>query len=660
MAANVSSHCYMDDYDTDHNLPLSQYGSSTGNDREPLVMDGRRKVKPNILRRAMHNRARRRMNRPSEDAVTDTDETNEVPSVKHTKNITEEGKEMPNEVMSMLKDIQNRLTKMELDNATTATKLNGIEGDIKKLNSNSIGKENLVDALRELSDNIKGDLNKQGAKIKQNEEQLVFLTEGLNATNQDLRKVKKDKEAWEEDILKHKVKSEQDKATVTRKMNEIEEALKKLKVPTETKAPSTDRGIKNIILEGLNEKHGEDVYCTVIHAIKELGINIFDNDINLAYRLGTHKGEQSWPRPIRVEFVSTHVKEVIWESRRLFENSASHYNVRISRDEKKEVRMARAILRKAANRARNQGKTVYQHQDHILIDGQKFENAATLEGKIPTKRIGVQTPEMPPPKTNQSRKLPAERITKKGLAFFTKDSKRSCFYPVTVTYEGVEYKTPEHNYRCIKALTSKLMDLYHKIKDADTPKEAKILGANIPYNPIWEGIKPDVMYKIQLLKHEQHPELGEELCQIEGVFMEASLDRYWGTGVTILNESLDTGKFGGRNELGRSLNRVKDTLLSRRSVQMMDQSTLVDGQSAPHSEQSAESKVRSAPLALTTTSNACKETTVKGRSEAQTSKKDPVHSPEIEVLETDIQEPVERPKQPWEPNIVIKEGTIVV
>ena len=50
--------------------------------------------------------------------------------------------------MGILKDIQQRLTKMELDNSNTSSKLENIEGDIKKLNTNSIGKDNLTDALR--------------------------------------------------------------------------------------------------------------------------------------------------------------------------------------------------------------------------------------------------------------------------------------------------------------------------------------------------------------------------------------------------------------------------------------------------------------------------------------------------------------------------------
>ena len=547
--------------------------------------------------------------------------------------------------------------------------LDSIEGDMKCLNTNSICKENLSDVMKELSANLKWDIDQHGLKIKQNEDQLSLLTEGLNSTNQDLRKVKKNQSAWEEDILKYKVKMEQDKASMTRKLAEMEEMLKEIKSAKETKGHDVtmDNKSKNIILEGLNEVQEEDVYNTVIRTIKELNLNIFDNDINIAYRIGTYKSEYSWPRPIRVEFISTHVRDVIWENRRRLENSPTHYNVRISRDESKDVRIARALLRKGAQRARNQGKTVYQHPDHILINGQKYDltNAKELEEQTTyvVKVVGKNQhhDQKDPPFKVGAKKQPAERKTKRGLAFFTGESKRSCFYPVKVVYEDIEYKTPEHNYQCIKALTSELMDLYHKIKEADTPKEAKRLGANIPYNREWERIKPEVMYKIQLRKHEQHPELGNELCEIDGLFMEASRDRYWATGVTIMDEALDTGEFGGRNELGTALNRVKDTLLARRSLPMTDPTSPQKGHLAPHTEEVR--PVQSSPMCISTPAIANFRKPAHStdtRPVPQTTSAHEAHSTEIEVLETNVVTPEKRVHHPWEPQIVIKEGVIVV
>ena len=206
---------------------------------------------------------------------------------------------------------------------------------------------------------------------------------------------------------------------------------------------------------------------------------------------------------------------------------------------------------------------------------------------------------------------------------------------VKVTYEGVEYETPEHNYQCIKALTSDKMELYHSIKNAPTPAIAKCRGQKVPYNPIWEGIKPEVMYKIQLAKHEQHPDLADDLCTYDGKFLEASMDRFWGTGTTIMDPTLDTGEFGGRNELGRVLNRVWQVLITRkRNKPNMEMD--MDVQLAPHTKDPAHTLPIPAPLIplpVHDLMNIDQEvlspaTIVKAKSRTT--------SMEIEVLETDI------------------------
>ena len=436
---------------------------------------------------------------------------------------------------------------------------------------------------------------------------------------------------------------------------------------------------KNIILEGLTENRREDVYETVIRTVQELGIRIYDNDINLAYRIGTYKGEDVWPRPIRVELISTHVRDIIWQNRRRLEESLSHYNVRISKDETKAVRKAKAVLRKAANKARNQGKTVYQHEDYILIDGHKYDiqNADGLEEK-PTyatiaagkKNVVQSTDEKERARIAKNARLPAERKTKAGLAFFTVESKRSCFYPVPVVFEGVEYETPEHNYQCLKALTSEMMDLYHQIKEAPTPRRAKQLGGNVPYNPVWEKMKPGIMFRIQLAKHEQHPELGDELCEIKGTFMEASLDDYWGTGVTIMDPSLETGEFTGRNELGKSLNKVKDTLLARKAVMGTAQIPMqLDHEHlAPHTTRAGVTTyTQPGPISMhdpmEPTTSIVQELPARekqGENRATESREAEAHSMEIEVLEVGIDTTKKRPSQALEPQIIFKEGTIVV
>ena len=52
-----------------------------------------------------------------------------------------------------------------------------------------------------------------------------------------------------------------------------------------------EKNTKNIILAGLNEIPNEDVYDTTFRAGREIGINIFDNDINIGKGTRKNYGE---------------------------------------------------------------------------------------------------------------------------------------------------------------------------------------------------------------------------------------------------------------------------------------------------------------------------------------------------------------------------------
>ena len=240
--------------------------------------------------------------------------------------------------------------------------------------------------MREFTGSIQRDLDRHSTKIRQNEKQPTLLTDGVNTTKINLGKLRKEETSLEDDMMKRKEKMEREKEVMSRRLHDMENLMKsmneKIKVSSQV-PPAVNRDAKNLIPEGLNENCGEDVYNTVIGTIKKLCINIQDNDINLANRIGTYNGDNTLPRPIRVELISSHVRDIIWQNRQKLDDSLSHYNVCISRDETREVGRARAILRKSANKARSQGKTVYQHDDYILIDGQKYylNSVGQLEGK---------------------------------------------------------------------------------------------------------------------------------------------------------------------------------------------------------------------------------------------------------------------------------------
>ena len=139
-----------------------------------------------------------------------------------------------------------------------------------------------------------------------------------------------------------------------------------------------------------------------------------------------------------------------------------------------------------------------------------------------------------------------------------------------------------------------------------------------------------------------------------------------------MDPSLDSGKFPGRNELGKALNRVKDTLLAQRTVTMTDTMGQTMEHMAPHTSVVGEPPLEPAPkraVASHETTTTTREVAVSSGNTNQQEKDErapphlkrrEAHSYEIEVLEIDIPPSTVRTERVWEPTIVLKEGTIVV
>ena len=138
----------------------------------------------------------------------------------------------------------------------------------------------------------------------------------------------------------------------------------------------------------------------------------------------------------------------------------------------------------------------------------------------------------------------------------------SNFFPKSVHYHGVKYKTAEHAYQAEKfryrSSNPKVAQVYQKIKNANTPrKAAAIAGKNISLvNPKWhnKGSSPypkkdRVMFDIVKDKFTRHPNLTRKLLKTKHYRLveDSKVDSYWGRGAN--------GQ--GENKLGRILQDVR-------------------------------------------------------------------------------------------------------
>ncbi len=128
----------------------------------------------------------------------------------------------------------------------------------------------------------------------------------------------------------------------------------------------------------------------------------------------------------------------------------------------------------------------------------------------------------------------------------------SNFAPYPIELDGKTWPTTEHYFQAKKFEGTFLEE---RIREADTPREAKELGRTrkLPIRRDWEKVKERVMREALVAKFTQHPELAEQLQSTAGeeLVEHSRHDRYWADG---------GGGGRGKNRLGKLLMSVRREL----------------------------------------------------------------------------------------------------
>lgn len=138
----------------------------------------------------------------------------------------------------------------------------------------------------------------------------------------------------------------------------------------------------------------------------------------------------------------------------------------------------------------------------------------------------------------------------------------SQWYLATMTENEVTYLTCEHYMMSEKARLFNDDESRKKILACETPKEAKALGREVKNfdQKIWNNERQQIVFRGNLLKFEQYPELKEFLLDSENaIIAEASpWDSLWGIGIdkkTAIKGNIMNWK--GINLLGVAIMRVR-------------------------------------------------------------------------------------------------------
>lgn len=125
----------------------------------------------------------------------------------------------------------------------------------------------------------------------------------------------------------------------------------------------------------------------------------------------------------------------------------------------------------------------------------------------------------------------------------------SNFWRCDIMLDGVIYPSVEHAYQAAKTVN---LEERRKIRDCDSPGDAKRLGRTVSIRRDWDYIRLSVMRELLTYKFKHHPTLAEALKSTgDAELIEGNTwgDTYWG---------VCNGK--GDNNLGKLLMEIRAEL----------------------------------------------------------------------------------------------------
>ena len=121
----------------------------------------------------------------------------------------------------------------------------------------------------------------------------------------------------------------------------------------------------NVIVEGLSEYSGEELYERILEIGMEININLNESMFHSIIRIGR---QNDWPRPTKVEFVSRHMRNLFLGRGSMLIYNTVYYKVHIKPDKSMYKRVCKAKLRYAARVSRQKGYHVRLGPDKIQIN----------------------------------------------------------------------------------------------------------------------------------------------------------------------------------------------------------------------------------------------------------------------------------------------------
>ena len=329
---------------------------------------------------------------------------------------------------------------------------------------------------------------------------------------------------------------------------------------------------RSVILDGINEDKNESLRDIVKECLNDIGIPLAQADIENVYRIGKPKKNRSRPRPVKLVLGNQTVRDQIFLFKARLRFSEVYKEVRINKEEPKDIRIKIAKLRQAGQLAIKMGHTVETRQGSVIIDGRSF-NVSNVDD-IPQKFMMGATKSKSPPLNGRRLSLArrcrtasnetimvgrAIQKTQLGLAFYSEKCFLSNFYNCKICFRNQTFSCLEQGYQCTKAELSNDWASYDKILNMILPIDMKRAGAEIVKTAVWEAHKLEVMEDLLYCKFSQNRKLYYSLLNTRPWnLIEATLDGFWGANCPFGSIALDEGSWEGKNNLGKLVMKIRN------------------------------------------------------------------------------------------------------
>lgn len=421
-----------------------------------------------------------------------------------------------------LADIVSRLDSF----ARTASKIDSIAEDVKLL-------KNIQDTTNQLKqgfESMKGHVQQLQESVSKGEQERLDLQANQQVLAKEIIDLK--------EIVQQQQLQIQDQPLQSQSLSDFE----KLKIDAAFRR-------NNLIIEGIRESRAEregDTYKHITAFFKNV-LHISYAEVDMIHRLGTARDSSAPPRPIFVRFTRMGDRMDVWHARSRLNGKGHNYYV-IKEDLPSQLRPISAALSKVAQAAKNyptKYRDVYIRDFKVFLNGRGYDHGELESLPNDIRPSSISTPG-----------------NVKTVVFFGKDSRFSNHYSSTFMVDDKAFSTMEQYLAFKRAGFAEREDLAKRAMESNDPLEAKRvlnLLRGEKGQQAWEEERRDVLFSGLLAKFSQSEDLKSYLLSSdERILGEASLNRVWGIGLTLMDsDKLNPARWKGHNLQGRTLMDVR-------------------------------------------------------------------------------------------------------